>query len=387
MLNLHAKTYGQSRTELTAKGFTLIELLVVVAIIALLVGLLLPVIGSAREAGQRAVSANNLRQLAINFNNYAADNEDWYPLLPPSPDVIGNVILTTYWATPARNRPASAGPMTTGAEQWSTFATGGALNGSRQPGTAGYGGFAGFFSLNQREALAGVNDGFIHSTGEMAQFSRRVSFGGSFDVYENRPATPIMRPYMPEASDHEILQSPADTVDGETLASGTDPSGRPSRGFTVTDILDLSRLADFTYANGDEPSWENNVAWYNISYLYITGLRSTSAASLAFMGDESNTNDIGGGLYEGPLGTLRHRSAGDRGYNRFDNHGAEGGLFAYTDGHVSFRNQFVTDRTDSEGGAVVEPHDEIFISQINQQLPYRTETGEPAGATTVMTID
>ena len=47
------------------RGFTLIELLVVIAIIALLLALLFPVLRSAKEAGQRAVCLNNLRQLTL----------------------------------------------------------------------------------------------------------------------------------------------------------------------------------------------------------------------------------------------------------------------------------------------------------------------------------
>jgi prepilin-type N-terminal cleavage/methylation domain-containing protein/prepilin-type processing-associated H-X9-DG protein len=54
-------------------GFTLIELLVVVAIIAVLVAILLPALGKARENAKKAVCLNNLRQLGMAELMYAND--------------------------------------------------------------------------------------------------------------------------------------------------------------------------------------------------------------------------------------------------------------------------------------------------------------------------
>ncbi|MFH0965923.1 MAG: DUF1559 domain-containing protein, partial [Planctomycetota bacterium] len=61
------------------KGFTLIELLVVMVIIALLVGLLLPALGRAREEARKTQCRSNLRQIGLAVTMYAGDNRGWVP--------------------------------------------------------------------------------------------------------------------------------------------------------------------------------------------------------------------------------------------------------------------------------------------------------------------
>ena len=67
-------------------GFTLIELLTVIAIIGILAAIVIPTVGSVREKAQRAVDANNLREIAKAAMIYASDNKDRLP----DPDTIAS---------------------------------------------------------------------------------------------------------------------------------------------------------------------------------------------------------------------------------------------------------------------------------------------------------
>lgn len=97
-------------------GFTLIELLVVISIIALLIAMLLPALGKAREAAKASTCLGNQRQFMIAFYMYADDWENFMPIGTRAPSgphmtalhsgVIAHYTGTRYYTMWAHNNYA-----------------------------------------------------------------------------------------------------------------------------------------------------------------------------------------------------------------------------------------------------------------------------------------
>ncbi len=67
--------FGSAKCVGTLRAFTIVELLVVVALVTMLVGMMLPALGNARESARSARCAQHQRQLTIALTSYTGDHD------------------------------------------------------------------------------------------------------------------------------------------------------------------------------------------------------------------------------------------------------------------------------------------------------------------------
>lgn len=118
-------------------AFTLIELLTVMAIVAVLAGLLLPVLSAARARAREAACLSNVHEIGIAIMSYVADYRDRLPVagrLGPEPlfawpalrDVLGAPLRdSAVFRCPADTDPTTAlYPEFGTSYEWNTFLNG-----------------------------------------------------------------------------------------------------------------------------------------------------------------------------------------------------------------------------------------------------------------------
>ncbi len=191
------------------------------------------------------------------------------------------------------------------------------------------GGVAGLFSLEQR------GDGVARGVGG--------SSGGA--AYADGNRTPVFRSYV---DDIGVLTCPADRRDHAPVGATTGaPVAYSGAGLEYPPGGPVKRPRT--------PVVDRDITNYNISYLYVAGLRPDEGELLCpapLWGDETDGYDVGAAAWYGaganPPGTRTAASiaAGAPCAGRYapiDNHGSAGANFVFTDGHGAFLRDSVYD--------------------------------------------
>lgn len=269
-----------------AHAFTLIELLVVIAIVALLLGILLPSLASARESSRATICSSQARQLVITSLLYSGDHKSH--LAPGAPNFLAN---RTRWFG---SRAGATG---------SFASTGGPLSGYLDSGAVRQ---CPTFSW-RLEQLARTNQGFERAGGG---YGYNNAYAGVL-----RDGAAVRTDRSGERADRFALPSATMLFADAAFASGGSGGGESIGSGGSGEVIEYS-FAEPRFLPGFEPAagpaggvsnaWAGEPARFDPSIAFRHGsarFGSTGSALVAWLdghtSTESRTFTWASGLYAG----------------------------------------------------------------------------------------
>jgi prepilin-type N-terminal cleavage/methylation domain-containing protein len=207
-------------------GFTLIELLVVVAVLALLMGILMPALQKVRRSGWRTFCANNEREWGISLHMYAADNDGYFPDNMKGLDIswLGPGMLS-FWKHYLVEYKKTKDPkkrehvLFCPTDKWHRLAEQWSMSDGKTLVLTGY------FYLPHRD----VDNGWDYGCNGIEGWHSRKKFGGRYSL------APVMGDrlqglgtWSPSGNDGTVKWEATDGESGETVLSST--HGKPGNG-------------------------------------------------------------------------------------------------------------------------------------------------------------